>query len=141
MANPHDASSKASPEQLTYARILEIGMYFGLLLLLVTFCIYVFGVLEPYVPTHQLPHYWTMSAHEYTEHANIETGWGWTKLVGHGDFLNYIGIALLAGVTIICYASIIPVLVRNRDTVYVIIAVLEILVLVLAASGILASGH
>ena len=34
---------KASPEQLLYAKILEKGMYFGLLILFITFGLYTFG--------------------------------------------------------------------------------------------------
>ncbi len=39
-------STKANEEQLLYARILEKGMYTGLLLLLVTFVLYLTGILE-----------------------------------------------------------------------------------------------
>jgi hypothetical protein len=63
-------------------------------------------------------------------------------MIHKGDFLNFAGIVFLAGVTIICYARIIPILLRKKDTVFVVIAVLEVLVLVLAASGLLkAGGH
>ena len=141
MAEPELMSPQATEEQLVYAKILEIGMYVGLLVLLVTFCLYMVGVMEPYIAMEELPRCWSMGVHDYTECVNIETGWGWTKLLGHGDFLNFIGIALLAGVTIICYAAILPVLWRNGDRAYLVIAGLEIVVLVLAASGILASGH
>jgi hypothetical protein len=62
-------------------------------------------------------------------------------MLRYGDFINFIGIAILAGVTIMCYAAIVPTLLRNKDTVYAIIAVLEVIILGAAASGILAAGH
>ena len=62
-------------------------------------------------------------------------------MLGKGDFLNFIGIAILGGVTIICYLAIIPTLLRKKDKAYVAMAFLEVLVLTLAASGILAVGH
>ncbi len=48
---------------------------------------------------------------------------------------------MLSGVTIVCFIAIVPTLVRKRDFVYAAIAVVEVLVLVAAASGILAVGH
>jgi hypothetical protein len=81
-----------------------------------------------------------MSVHKYLEATGIPTGWSWISMVGKGDFINFIGIAFLAGVTIICYLRIIPILFSQKDIAYGIIAIIEVLVLVLAASGILKSG-
>jgi hypothetical protein len=60
--------------------------------------------------------------------------------LGEGDLLNFLGIAFLAGVTIVCYLAIVPGLMRKKDTPYVALALVEVDVLVLAASGILKSG-
>ena len=62
-------------------------------------------------------------------------------MLGHGDFLNFMGIAVLAGVTILCYAALVPMLVKRKDPIYAALAILEVIVLALAASGILAAGH
>ncbi len=133
-------SLEATPEQVLYAKVLSVGMYFGLGLLFVTYAIYVFGFMAPEIPFEDLDHLWTLSVHEYVDEAQIKTGWGWVGMLGKGDFLNFLGIALLAGVTIICYACIIPVLVRSKDRIFVVLAILEIAVLSLAASGILKTG-
>ncbi|MCL4475793.1 MAG: hypothetical protein M1508_06160 [Nitrospirae bacterium] len=133
---------KATEEQVAYAKLLDVGMKAGLLALIATFVIYVMGILTPHVPVNDLPKYWAMPVKEYLEATNIHPGWSWLGMVGRGDFLNFIGIAFLAGVTILCYMRIIPILFRKKDSVYGIIAALEVLVLALAASGILrAGGH
>ena len=62
-------------------------------------------------------------------------------MLDKGDFLNFVGIAILAGVTILCYLAIVPTLLRKKDNAYLTMAILEVLVLTLAASGILAVGH
>ncbi len=131
---------KATKEQLAYAKILDMGMKIGLLILMVTFIIYLSGILQPHVPVNDLSKYWGMSVHKYLEYTNIYPGWSWIGMLGRGDFLNFIGIAFLAGVTIICYTRVIPILFRKKDSVYGVIAILEVLVLMLAASGILKSG-
>jgi hypothetical protein len=132
---------EATPEQLLYARILEIGMYIGLLILFITFGLYTFGILDPYIPLDKISNYWSMNVHDYLKHAEIKAGWAWLGMIKYGDFINFIGVAILAGVTIICYASIVPTLLKNNDKVFAILAVLEVIILSAAASGILAVGH
>jgi len=132
---------KATPEQLLYARILEKGMYLGLLILFITYALYVFGIMDPYIPLDKISDCWSMNVHDYLEHTGIKNGWAWLGMLKYGDFINFIGVALLAGVTIICYAAIVPMLLKSKDTVYAIIAVLEVIILSAAASGILAVGH
>jgi len=136
-----ERSLTASPEQLLYARILEKGMIIGLLTLLVTFAIYAFGIMEPYIALDKISQYWTLNVHDYLEHANIENGWAWLGLLKYGDFINFIGVAILAGVTIVSYLAIVPTLLKNKDYVYAVLAMLEVIILSLAASGIIAGGH
>lgn len=139
----------ASSEQLLYARILAIGMYAGLIVLLVSFTLYISGAVEPAVPIDRLPAYWDMGVDEYLEAINTDylhrehglTGWWWLNALGKADYLNFIGIAVLSAVTIVCYAGIIPTLVGKRDMVYAAIALAETVILVLAASGIFSVGH
>lgn len=133
-------STAASEEQVTYANILSIGTYIGLATMVTTFFLYVGKILEPVIPIEQLPHFWTMKAHDYMKEAHLPQGWGWVNLVSHGDFINFIGIAFLAGLTIVAYLRIIPILIRKKDTPYVVMAFVEIAILVLAASGILTAG-
>lgn len=132
---------KASKEQLLYANVLEKGMYLGLFALLVTFIVYVTGLLPLRIPMEELPKYWQMSSSDYLHAAGIESGWGWAKLLGYGDFLNFLGIAFLAGVTIICYLAIVPTLIKKNDYLYATLATIEAAILLLAASGILSAGH
>lgn len=132
---------KARPEQLIYAAILEKGMLIGLGILFITFIIYALGIINPYIPLDEISRYWSMNVHDYLHHANIRGGWSWVGLLRYSDFLNFIGIAILAGVTIICYIAIVPILLRTKDWAYAIFAVAEALILSLAASGLLAVGH
>ena len=132
---------KASPEQLLYAKILEKGMYSGLLILLITFGLYTFGILDPYIPLDKVSEYWSYNVNDYLKHAEIKPGWAWLGMLKYGDFVNFIGIAILAGVTIFCYAAIVPTLLKNNDKVYAILAIIEVIILSAAASGLLAVGH
>ncbi len=136
-------------EQVAYAAILEKGMYVGLLILFVTFAIYVFQILPPAVPLSEIANYWSQPVHSYLEAVNhnflhldhVADGWTWLTLLGKGDFINFIGVAVLAGVTILCYLVVIPVLLKKGDKVYVALALAEVVILSLAASGLLKVGH
>lgn len=140
---------EASEEQLLYAKILNVGMYLGLGILLATFALYLTGLLAPAVPIEELPNYWTLSAHDYLEAINhqflhrdeLVLGWGWVFVLNKGDFVNFVGIAVLALVTIVCYLGILPTLIKKKDWIYGAIAVVEVLILTLAASGLVSAGH
>ncbi len=133
-------SLRARPEQVVYANILEKGMLTGLILVVVTYAIYVLGVVKPFVPMNSIIESWTLNVHDYLHHLGIKPGWAWLSLINYGDFLNFVGIALLAGVTIICFLAIVPVLLKENDRLYALLAFLEVVILSVAASGILGSG-
>ncbi len=132
--------ARVSEEQITYANVLNIGMWLGFAILCVTFLLYVFGVLPSFVPIEDLSKHWGKKVHQFNHDLHAPTGWGWLSLVSKGDYLNFVGIAMLAGLTIVCYLAILPSLLRKKDMPYVVIAIVEILVLTLAASGILRGG-
>lgn len=131
---------QATREQAAYAQLLDIGMKIGLLLIVITFAIYVTGIMEPNVAVDEVSNYWDLSAEEYVAETNGHHGWGWVNELDKGDYLNFIGIAFLAGVSVICYLRITPILIGQRDYIYLVLVLVEVAVLVLAASGILKSG-
>ncbi|RKY95254.1 MAG: hypothetical protein DRQ13_07380 [Ignavibacteriae bacterium] len=131
---------KATEEQVLYAKILNTGMLIGLVGLVVAFVFYASGILEPLIPLEKVQSYWILSVHEYLEQSGIQAGWAWFGNLQFGDMLNFLPIAFLSLLTIVCYIAIIPGLIRKKDTAYVVIAFLEIFVLAVAASGILGTG-
>lgn len=158
---------KATAEQVAYAKLLDLGMKVGLAALVLTFGIYLTGVLPSHTPVNDLPNYWKMPVKQYLvetkidrhsdEYAqipaeppelrekyihdtNIHPGWSWLHRVDKGDFLNFIPIVFLAAITVICYIRIIPIFFAKKDLVYGVLAITEVVVLTLAASGYLGSG-
>ncbi|HDH06384.1 MAG TPA: hypothetical protein ENH01_11895 [Nitrospirae bacterium] len=133
-------AQQATEEQILYANILNKGMLVGLIGLVVTFIIYGAGILKPVIPLEQVQNYWVMPVGDYLEQTGIQAGWAWLGNMKYGDMLNFLPIAFLSLLTIVCYLAIIPGLVRKKDTAYVVLAVVEVIVLAVAASGILGSG-
>jgi len=132
---------RASPQQLVYARWLDVGTKIGFAALVAAFAIYIFEFVVSHVPVEDLPRYWNLPVEEYLAAAGVEPGWGWVEHVTKGDYINLVGVAMLSSVSIICYLRLVPLLWKERDRVYTVIAALEIVVLLLAASGVLGGGH
>lgn len=128
-------------EQIGYANLLDIGMKLGLIVLVITFIIYLLGFLPNQIPINELPNLWKLNVHDFLEKTGLPTGWGWFKNINKGDYLNYIPIAFLGGLTILCYIRVLPIFMKKKDTAYTILTLLEILILVLAAGGIFKVGH
>ena len=129
-----------SEEQSVYADLLFYGCWTALLIMIVTYLLYVLGVIAPHVPLAKMPDYWSQPVSVFLAEASVPTGWGWTSLLGRGDFLNFPGVALLAGLSIICYLRVLPMFLRKKEQLMFVIGLLEVLVLLFAASGIVGSG-
>jgi hypothetical protein len=130
-----------APEQLRYARVLEIGVRIGFVLLVAAFVAYVAGILPAHVALERLPDLWTLPAHEYAVEAAVPRGWGWVRLLLRGEMLAQGAIAVLAGVSIVCFAALVPLYRARGDRLYLTLAIVEILILGLAASGALTLRH
>jgi len=131
---------KPTEEQLAYAQLLDWGMKLGLMVLILTFAVYLFGLLPPYIPLDELPRLWKLNVRKFLEEAQLQSGWTWLRLINRGDYLNYLPIAFLAGLTILCYLRILPILFRKKEGIYAFLVILQVLILLLAASGILKVG-
>jgi hypothetical protein len=121
-----------SREQIIYANLLIIGVWAGIIILVATYAIYVSGVLPAHVDMSAIPKLWGKGVSEYLAMTHSPHGWGWAALLTKGDFLNYLGFA--------CYLVLVRGYSRQKDWMYAAIAVLEIVVLSVAASGILGAG-
>ncbi len=124
-----------------YARWLDIGTHFGLLVLSACFLIYVLAILEPFVGLDVLPSVWHLPVDRYVETTGAPTGWGWAHALDKGDYLNLIGVAALTTVTLVCYARVIPTFFRNGQRLQAAFAIAQVIVLVAAATGWLAGAH
>lgn len=133
--------SYASSEQLRYARVLDLGMRVGLGMLVCSFFAYMAGWLPAHVPLEQMPRLWMLAAPDYLRATGMPQGWGWLEIFWSGDVLPLAGIAVLSGISALCFAFVLPLYYAHRDWVYCAIAAVEIAVLALAASGILNAGH
>ena len=140
MNEQENKSLNPMPEQIAYANLLFIGAWAGILLMIITYFIYLGGLLAPHVDIALIIQNWDKGVDEFLEITHSPHGWGWLTLLNKGDFLNFVGIVLLAVLTIICYLFLIAGYKKRKDWIYFFIGLAEVVVLSVAASGILGTG-
>jgi len=140
MASPEN-TQRQKLEAARYALLLDWGTRVGLVVLVLGFAAYVFGFITPLVSLDQLPQLWDKPVAVYLKTTGTPTGWGWLALAGKGDMLNLVGIAILAGCSLPPLLGLIPLYLKRRDYAYAVLCAAIVLVLILAASGILSTGH
>jgi hypothetical protein len=124
--------------QQVFARWIDAGTKLALVLLSAGFAIYLAGLLPPQVPLGELPKLWALPLAQFVAATGAPTGWQWLALSLRGDYFNYFAIVLLASNVMVAYLRVLPLLARH-DRSFAIIAALEIVVLLAAASGLLNS--
>lgn len=138
---PQDKPPVQGAEQHRHAAWIEGGTRVGIVLLVASFFLHAFGWMPAHVPPEKLPAVWSMPVNEFLRASGSPTGWGWLSLIGNGDMAGLLGIAILAGCSVPALLSLVPLFARRGERALAALCLLEVLVIVAAASGLLASGH
>lgn len=135
-------TSVAQPaEQLHYAHWLDWGTRVSAIVLLLTFIAYLTDWLPPHITASELSALWHLPSGEFARITGTPRGWAWLAHLRQGDMAALSGIALLASCSLPALLALVPDYLRSRDRAYAAICLLEVLVLLLAASGVLHVGH
>ena len=121
-----------------YARLLDRATKIGFAVSLAAFLVYVSGLMPAVVRPADLPRYWSLPVGRFIAATGAPQQWAWLHLLRYGDVLNLAAIALFALVTPVCYARLLPKLAAQRDWLQLALAGAQVVVLLVAASGVLA---
>ena len=138
-----DVSDQAhdSQVQALYARWLDLGTRASFGASLVAFLLYVSGAIPAYIPLETLPRYWGLPVGEFLRQTGAPSGWDWLSHPGGGaEYLNLGCMALISLVTLVCYARVVPALLALGERLQAVLAILQVLVLAAAVSGVFAGG-
>jgi hypothetical protein len=127
--------------ELIYARWLCWCSRVALAVLAATFLAYLLGLMPPLVSLERLPGVWHLPVDRYLAATGAPTGWSWLERLGNGDYLNMLGVAILCLVTVVCYLRVLPGLFRRGERAVGLVALLQVAVLLAAASGLFAAAH
>jgi hypothetical protein len=122
-----------SEEQHAYAKWLDVGTRVALTLLIASFLLYAFGIVDPLLPPSELPKLWTLPVDRFVAASGAPTGWGWLQLLHRSDYLIFVSVAMLCLITVACYARLVPILLKEGERWRAAIAIAQIAVLLGAA--------
>jgi hypothetical protein len=120
-----------------YARWLAVGARLGFAALVASFLVYLVQWIPAAIAPSELPRYWGLPVAEYLAATHAPTGWHWVALLPQSDVLNFVGVAILGAASVACYLRVLVGYAKERDWAYVAIIVLQVAVLLVAASGVL----
>ena len=124
-----------SEVQRLFARVLELAVRLAFLSLVAGLAAYLSGALNLSVPLDRLPALWGLSAAEFVARTGGHHGWGFLDL-GAGEVAVLGSIACLLSVSTLCMCILPPIYARRSDWWFLAITLLEIIVLVIVASGV-----
>jgi len=120
-------------EQEVYARWLDWGTRLALAVLIASFLAYALALFDPLLPPQELPKLWAFPVDHYIAASGAPTGWGWLQLLHKSDYLIFVAVAVLGLLTVVGYARIVPILLKQGETWRALIAVFQVIVLLAAA--------
>lgn len=126
--------------ELAYARTAAAAVRIGFVALLGSFLLYVSGWTTSIVPVEEIPRFWNRPVGEFVAATGWPTGWQWLSMLGSGDALSMAGIALLLAMSVVPMVRLLPAFLDARERAHAAIIMIQWLLVVLAAAGLLSRG-
>jgi hypothetical protein len=139
-SEPPPMAIAPADEQSVYARLIEGLTHVATLLLLLTFGVYVFGVLEPHVALERLPQLWDQSLQRYLQLSDTHPGWRVIERLGRSDVMNLVGVGLLSSAPALSLLVLLPNQLRRRDWAQAGFCLGLVALMLLAAAGLPGRG-
>ncbi len=135
MTSPATSRGRAADPETRFAAVLHWGSRAGLFVMLVTYALYVSGAARPLIPLKDLPRLWRLPSAEFRAQTGAPARWDWLRLLDKGDMMNFLGMAMLGVVSILCLLATAPLFFKQGDRLYGWLAIAEACILAAAASG------
>jgi len=126
---------------ILYAKTLDFVSHAVIVAMVVGYVLYLTGLLPLSIPIDAIAGNWHLSAADMQATLHHPSGWSFVSAPGgvlHGDVISYMSVILLALATLFCLAVAVVVYLREKRPLFFTIALGQFLVLVIAASGIMA---
>ena len=140
MSDKEKISQNIDKVQLVYARVLEIVSYVGIAFLAAGYLVYVLQLLPLSVPIDAIAGNWHLKASEMQQKLHTPAGWSIVSSPAElfkGDVVSNLSIYYLAMATLACLGFASVTFYREKNYLYTTIAVLQVVVLLVAASGLI----
>jgi hypothetical protein len=127
-------------EQLAYAGVLDKLSHFAMLFLGGSYAAYVFLLLPQKVSINAMAANWHLKASVMQEKLNAPVGWSFMtspESFLRGDALSYLAIIMICMIPVVCLLFTAPAFFREKRPIFGVIALLQVLILLVAATGML----
>jgi len=120
-----------------YASTLEFLSITGMILISLAFALYALELLPTSVALERVTELWHLDSATFADEAGISTGWSWIDSIFTGFGISFAALELLAVFALVAIGRLIPVYVKEKDNWYLTIVVAQVVVFLVAATGIL----
>ena len=126
--------------QETVADVITWIVRFTVLAIVVTFLIYAFGLRPASIHPEQTMELWEMSSREMRDARDLDGGWAWILALGDAINLSFSSLALFPAMTIAVTLVISLLYARRRIGIHAALALCQVILLVIAATGVANRG-
>lgn len=119
-----------------YSKVLSVCAVAGFIFFLAVYALYVFGMVSPYIPLEKVAAFWHLDAETFLKNTGNSPGWAWLRNVSYSDNMCLLAVVFLGMIVTVCYLSILPLFIKQKDHIYVVIVIMQIMIIIFAASGI-----
>lgn len=133
------AHQTGDPAGDRYAIVIERGTRIASVVMAVGFLVYLAGIGgDSLIPPQELPRYWSMSAHDLNLAVGGTSGWSLFRSPGHSERFAMLGVMMLAGLSALASASVMPLFWRRRDRMHSIALIFHVVIVLVSAANL---GH
>lgn len=127
-------------EQLAYAGVLDRLSHLAILFIGASYAAYVLDLLPQGISIADIAANWHLRASEMQSTLHAPLGWSFMadpSSLGRGDTLSYLSIILVCMIPVACLLFTAPAFLREKRPAFVVLSLLQVLILLVAATGIL----
>ncbi|GAB1484846.1 hypothetical protein MASR2M78_36640 [Treponema sp.] len=119
-----------------FASVLSLGSKIGLIGVLLSFAMYVFGIIPARISIEKVGELWSLPLSDFIANSGIETGpWAWLGTAVYSDTLAVLTLAFLSILITLAYIWIIPSFVKEKRPAYVVMILAEITIVTAVMVG------
>ena len=124
-----------------YAGVMAKLSHLGLGAMVVFFILYLTGLIPGKKTPEELVPLLVEPSAVLIEKTGLKTGWGWLSDLAYGDTLSFSAIALIAAISIFIFAILPFSFFKKGLRIYGWMALVQFLIFLLAASGLVSGSH
>jgi hypothetical protein len=130
--------------QLAYAKTLDFVSHAIIVVMAAGYAFYLLRLLPNTIPIELIARNWGLNSSDLRSQLHHHCGWSCFSSIPallHGDALSYASVIFLSMATMLCLITALFAFLAEKNRIFMVMAIMQILVLGVAASGVFATGR